>query len=441
MKERIYYRVVFELKSALSIGGSDSDLTDNDIVLDSRGLPLIPATSVSGVMRSALSEGSARDMFGFVEGGKQRDSAVRVYDFTHVGGNEAVSVRDNVSLENKVAKDGAKFDRQIVERGARFRGFVEITDIERCNPRDIEVLLGKIESGELLMGSKTTRGLGRVCVRECKCVRFMLPVEKDAWLMFDMFDDESWRNVQDVAIDSIAIDDLVIHLDLQQRGAISIREYFTTPNEADFGQLSMRVVEEGKETVEQGKSVSTPIIPGSSWAGAFRDRYTQFSSEKQRDELFGYVREKNNETAKSRIVFSESIVTDGTWKTVTRNSIDRFTGGTLDRALFTEKAYFGGKTQLEIRAMQAAWCDDVRLLAPVFAVIADLHNGFLGVGGLTAVGHGLFCVTSANMSVGGISADKFEDLLLRKDASGFAVPDIAAILDSISKLSNGGNER
>ena len=65
MKEKVYYRIELELQSPMSIGASDSVLTDVDVVLDGRGKPLIPATSLAGVYRSAFSEKDAVKIFGY----------------------------------------------------------------------------------------------------------------------------------------------------------------------------------------------------------------------------------------------------------------------------------------------------------------------------------------------------------------------------------------
>lgn len=41
--ERVYYRYIFRLKSPLALGSGISDNTDSDVLLDSRGVPYIPA--------------------------------------------------------------------------------------------------------------------------------------------------------------------------------------------------------------------------------------------------------------------------------------------------------------------------------------------------------------------------------------------------------------
>ena len=434
MPKRTYYRVMLDAKSALSIGSADSEQTDNDIVLDSRGLPLIPATSLCGVLRESLPAEKRNDVFGFVEGDSQAESALRIYDFTHIGGNGAVSVRDNVALDNKVPIVGAKFDRQIVEPGARFLGFVEIVDEARCNRAIVEAMLSALDSGAITLGSKTTRGFGRVGIAECKCREFNMPSEKDAWLQFDLFSEASWRDAPAVDLAPRPIDDVVFDLKLKLRGAISIREYFTTPNEADFGQMSIRHVQNDQV------SPSAPVIPGSSWAGAFRERFEKLSSKGACNDLFGFVAQDADGEAqrKSRIVFSESVIEGGGWKEISRNSIDRFTGGTKDGALFTEMAYFGGRTTLQIRIRRDALSRGAEMLAPLLSVIADMHNGFLAIGGLAAVGHGLFQIVSASMSIAGHPAPAFQTMLMRDAGDGLISPDITAIVQVADELLDGG---
>ena len=67
----------------------------------------------------------------------------------------------------------------------------------------------------------------------------------------------------------------------------------------------------------------------------------------------------------------------------------------MDKALFTEKTYYDGRTTLRISFSEkhALTENAVRTLA---ASITDLHYGFLSVGGLTAVGRGLFCIEKVN---------------------------------------------
>ena len=161
---------------------------------------------------------------------------------------------------------------------------------------------------------------------------------------------------------------------------LSIRAYST-----DVGYNGESLPDFKQMTMRNG----TPVIPGTSWAGAIRDRFKQLSDDKLTDGLFGFVCEKSNETKPSRILFSESQITGASFKEMTRNSIDRFSGATKDTALYTERTCYGGRAQLTIM-VRGALSDEERIV--LSAVLLDLHNGYLSIGGLTSVGRGLFSI-------------------------------------------------
>ena len=77
----------------------------------------------------------------------------------------------------------------------------------------------------------------------------------------------------------------------------------------------------------------------------------------------------------------------------------------MDTALFTEKTYYGGTTELIISVDR---CVEDSVKNTLAAAIADLHNGFLAIGGLTAVGRGLFEVRSVNGTL--ISKDVYQEV-------------------------------
>ena len=111
--------------------------------------------------------------------------------------------------------------------------------------------------------------------------------------------------------------------------------------------------------------------------------------------FFGAKKSKDKENRKSCIRFSESRIEGGKWVTYTRNAIDRFTGGTVDGALYTEKTYYNGNTELCIDCDFSGMEQEGRnhFASVMAAAIMDLHGGYMAVGGLTAVGRGIFKIT------------------------------------------------
>lgn len=385
MKRHVYYRIEMQLVSPLSVGSGNNESTDHDVIRGKDGKPYIPASSIAGVFRHTLENDKSlqNDIFGMIAGNKSQSSKIIFYDALLT--SECVtSERDSVKLEKKVGVDGAKFDMQVVETGATFISFLELADQPDTIDKQIDQMLYKLQAGVLRFGSKTSRGYGSINISELKKAIYDLekPAQLDAWLDFDPYEDTSWRNINTHTLEEDYTDFIKISLKLKQKGALSIREYSTD-------------VSTNGDTLPDYKHISlhddaeTGIVPGTSWAGAFRARYQEFAGQEETDVLFGFVKEKskNSSTQKSRIIFSESQIERGVWKTITRNSIDRFTAATKDAALYTERTLYNGETVLDIMV-----ADDIkhREKAILGAVILDLHHGFLSVGGLTSVGRGMF---------------------------------------------------
>ena len=373
--ERVYYQLNIRLASPLSVGSGESESTDHDVFVDGNGNPIIPATSLAGVLRAYIGGDTAVALFGDLaktESEKSKSSNIRVYDARCTkGGKDYITNRDFVKLENKVAIKGAKFDCQVVETGAEFTAYCELLD---CAFEDaIESAFAAMNDGEISLGAKTTRGFGRVKISVKKRVFKNI----STWLDFKMFNESEWTALQPLIFSDTGTDKAVIQIKLRSLGGLSIREYSTDIDMPDYKTLTLK-----------SQSDFTPVIPGSSWAGAFRDRCAQVLSEDEIVSFFGDVNEKTKVAVKSQICFSESVLSGGTPKDITRNSIDRFSGATKSGALYTERTYYYGETTLEITAPY-----NERLLSAVGVCLADLHNGFLTVGGLSSIGRGLFEIT------------------------------------------------
>ena len=132
-----YLKIEFTLLSPLSIGNGKNEKTDQDIVLNSRGIPYIPGSAVAGVFRDACKKvmgdewtqryfGSIRDNVNDNGNKEITESQFRVYDAYIQSEEYFVSRRDGVALDDyKYGIPGAKFDREILESGIFFRTFIE----------------------------------------------------------------------------------------------------------------------------------------------------------------------------------------------------------------------------------------------------------------------------------------------------------------------------
>ena len=431
-----YYHIAFTLASPLALGSGENLNTDKDLILDSARQPYIPASSMAGAARHALESVSGADSakirkyLGYIKKAtsystdvEQHDSRVIFYDA--VPENSAachIVTRDSVALDAyKTAKRGAKFDMEVLEAGVRFYTFIE-QDIYDGKDDDFGGCIAELlaEQG-VCFGGKTMRGYGAIRDVTVMQKEFSFQEQEglEKWLSFDVYTEKTWDPWTGEGKDTSK--DVV--LKLEQAGGISIRKYTTAVKPAneiapqpDYEQLTAHGYTDSwnnGNTRDEAPVSAVPVIPGTSWAGAFRHRMQEFGIDVNgRDSIFGYVskvkavssveekkaavkadKSDTKNKKRSRIRFSESRIEDAKPKILSRNAIDRFSGGTVDKALFTEKTWYGGTCELRI-----SWHGRDGIPEPekkaLAASIADLHFGFLAVGGETSIGRGLFHVRS-----------------------------------------------
>lgn len=443
MKGRIhhYYQLCFKLVSPMLIGCGKSENTDNDVLLGSDNKPYIPATSIAGVLRRFVDDSAADEIFGYIgfndsetkeddpNEGQNKDSNSRkqtslespvILSDAATNNDTYVTERDNVALdEYKVAKynrfeggyAGAKFNYEVVQPGAVFCAIAETTANHPDIPVKFEALLAKASADGLSFGAKSTRGLGAVGLTVFK-KSFDLDKALNDWLDFNPFEKNAFEGENPIALESEEVGSkLRMDISLEQVGGLSIRYYtgeIGDENEAKIKHSPLLVRAEAEEGEELSKEYlsdpntpsdcSLPVIPGTSWAGTFRHRFAELvNDEKLVNDVFGFVDNANKKgealpPIKSKISFSETVIHKGIPKVLTRIAVDRFSGAVKDRALLTEQSVFYGKGKLTIRIDKSV-CKDMKgrtALNTLCAVITDLNNGYLAVGGETAIGRGLF---------------------------------------------------
>lgn len=383
--KKIYYRIVFRLASALSVGGGENQYSDGDMIRNSLGEPFVPGSSLAGIYRSLLDAGEAENYFGTAgKSGQDAASKVLVYDARLYGSLRGLPCRSVLKAcvgldEWKTGRPGDRFDFEAVEPGTEFVTYLEQNFGQ--GDRDIcEELAAAWLERRIRMGRKTMRGLGsidRVTVRR-RSFDFTQEDGLDAWLDFDMYREEDWERAEPVrerVPKEGRKESIVLEMTLRQKSGISIRRYTTRVRtdgvQPDAEQLTCVLSEDGREM---------PYIPGTSWAGVFRHHMEQLAPCCTK-RYFGSCERR------SQVRFAESFIQGASPKILVRNAVDRFTGGTVDTALFTEKMWYGGTTRLCLEIPEGTTPEFRQALA---ASLVDLHMGLLCVGGLTAVGRGLF---------------------------------------------------
>lgn len=395
-----YYYIKFELESPLSVGSGEKEESDKDILVDSLGYPFIPASSMTGVYREVLGETTAEKSFGRrlksdqEEDGNLDESRIITYDAVLADSDEQrkfyIGKRDMVQLdEYKTAMKGKKFDFQILEPNTQMLTYIEENIYEGEQPeQSIEQILYIWKTRGLCFGTKTKRGYGVTKAADIKKIEFP-EIKNSQWIDFDIYDSACWNAAEVWEPESELNTDyskgFQIEMKLKQKGGLSIREYSTNVNEVDYAQLTLKT------------DKKTAVIPGTSWAGVFRAQMKKLGmSEACLNELFGSLKKELG--IRSKLSFSESQIKDGSDKIFTRNAIDRFTGGTIQGALYKDSTRYLGTTDLKITcsSLDAAAPEEVSSI--LAAAIMDLHYGFMAVGGLTAIGRGLFEISKLKIN-------------------------------------------
>ncbi|MBR2046580.1 MAG: hypothetical protein IJ958_10700 [Agathobacter sp.] len=385
--KRIVYSVELTLDAPLCVSSGEKNYTDTDVQRDFDGNPFVPGTSIAGAIRNYF-ENVKGDVAVFgTEGSDSRMSSIYFSDFKFVT-TPKVDIRDGVKLENKVAKDTGKYDMEIIDTSAK--GILEIEVIQRENDtvtgdqkeNMIKEALTAIHSGDVRFGANKNRGFGKMLVVAVKRGEFTAENKAD-WLSYcngenvlKEYKEAEWKtDIENVFV--------TFSYALKLDGGISIRKYSMTPDTPDYTHIS---------------SANKPIIPGTSLNGAIRSRaklileelgYSTEKSAVTLDEWFGYVEEKTREAKQSEIIINESVILGGEDLDITRVKVNRFAASAVESALYRERSHFGGTTQIEVKIRKNHRdCD--AMCGLMLLVLKDLANGYLAVGGQTAIGRGIF---------------------------------------------------
>lgn len=161
--QRFTLTAPLRLDSAMTIGGDATGTIDIPVVVDGLGRPIVPGTTLAGVLRTAvepsLTDAQARFWFGGI-GDADRASRVSVEDALLEGA--LLEIRDGVGIDRDsgTAAPAVKYNRQVVAAGATFTVEVTVeTDDAEQEPEVVGLLVAAFTEG-IQLGGATSRGSG-----------------------------------------------------------------------------------------------------------------------------------------------------------------------------------------------------------------------------------------------------------------------------------------
>ena len=406
IRGRIILQGSIKALSPLHIGSGSDKRSDMDVLLDENDQPYIPATSFIGVLKHSLElkdsdkqnyKSFIDNFWGYIKNKDGRQSCFCCSDLVCSSKSPEIVIRDGIKIDDKtgIVEDKGKYDYEIVERGAAFDLNMEFTftdSDEQFVKKMVSTIYAELIKNNIKIGAKTNNGLGEIQLIENDktAIRiFDFSQKKDVydWLV------NKGLNGQIISKDQILkklgepfeivnSSRLVIDACLKLKNSVIIRSYSNIPEMPDSTHI---------------KSLDNWVLTGSTIKGAIRARANRIvntlgKSEEIIKKLFGYVDDKNRSknAIKGRLLVKETVLPEYIAKQQTRIKIDRFTGGTINAALFDSMPLFVDfndkalKIEIIVENCKNSWAGLLLL------VLKDLWTGDLAIGGEKNIGRGVF---------------------------------------------------
>lgn len=406
-------RFVVQAASPVMVSsGGDDPHQDNLLARDVNGLPMLPASSIVGVIKKDFPDSQSQKLFnpeGAWEGkltftdGLFHDSKGVIRDGIFLAREELAQdcvtrlalkrspvTRDHVRLNSKgvVDRDG-KFERTAAPAGSRFT--FEIS--ERGDGSALDTVSNKIREG-FFIGGATRTGYGKIiCVQHGK-VSLDLEADREKYLTL------AKETLESRAIKMHSVQEATSGISWKFSGNIEgglligaaattsdfDRSYFTE-NQIEWPENSNAVVRE------------IALIPASSIKGSIRHRF-KFHLQRLKHEdpeeterkIFGFIGVKQDGQAGS-LRFSDIRIGDVKEMEITHVGLDRFTGGSRKGVLFSDQMIWRPILHFCIepsdQTQESAFPCELSRQA-FAATLKDLKTGRLGLGADWGDGLGIF---------------------------------------------------
>ena len=388
--------------------GEGDDLTDMLLLVDpfDGKAPVLTGASIAGALRSYLrereegygpkpkgSKAASVLLFGGMKGDDTGEQSPLIVDdaFGKCFGTEQ---RDGVQIrpDSLTAANDALFNIQLWQAGSVFPLRFELVIREKDNADTLKQALASalngLAAGDITLGARKRRGYGQIQVSKWRVKTYDL---KQAQGLLDWIQHGgqflSGQSIQSIQ-NALGVQSLIV----DRRNVFSLK--------ASFSLDSSLLIRSGGGKDDHGpdmvhlraKQVNgqmEAVLSGTSLAGALRARAFRIANTLGPSKAHALIEDLFGKTSKaSRVGFKESIVENAKTDLVqNRVSIDRFTGGARDTALFNEQPAFGNDdttvtVELQLTEPQP---HEIGLL---LLVLKDLWTGDLALGGERSVGRG-----------------------------------------------------
>lgn len=445
---RYIAQIVIEANTPLSLSSGEQDaLTDSLVMTDANGLPMLPGTSLCGVLRHAWLEkeknnDTVNSVFGYQ--GKDNDgsgSRLIVSNAHFVGSDGKVieglkqidwsnpfyakfaelPMREHCKISYKGAADAeehGKFDNQVVYKGTRFQFQLELVGDE-SEIKDWQSIINLLRHESFRIGGGTRKGYGEIKIVSAVTRQFDLNQvdELGAYL------EQSARLSQPLINAERITGDAAIDNSIWEKYELKLRPEDFYAFGAGFGDNDVDMTPVYEEIIKWDEKTGIPefdakkiLIPASSVKGAISHRvafhynkHTGVTADgKSNDELekvtgennsavhalFGAASDTSDDKAsgcRGNVIFSDVFIDKHLDEKILNHvAIDRFTGGNRDGGLFDEKVISQNDEFILKMLVNKRKFEDEKVKLAFEDTLKDIVNGMLPLGGGTMRGHGCF---------------------------------------------------
>ena len=333
-------------------------------------------------------------------------------------------VRDHVRISHHgAAEKTGKFDEEIVFRGSRFCFEIELVG-ESNDGQYFDTLLEQMMHSEFRIGAGSRSGFGKVKIVELKKVALDLTsgedLEKYIGKSSDLSDPtDFWKDLPKEGVPDLNTEGWTRY-ELE----LTPRDFFLFAAGSGDNDADICAVRASQIEWTDGKPVFTPnllLIPGSSVKGAISHRVAyrynkrvgvtleklKEAAEAANRDIADLIKEntgcKNkavqtlfgsqdmDNSCRGRVLVSDVIQKKSSTKILNHVSVDRFTGGAVAGALFSERVWAKEPSETyTLKFLLEPGEVDADVLGAFEDALKDIAKGMLPLGGGVNRGHGVF---------------------------------------------------
>lgn len=451
--KRYIARFIIEADTPLFVGSGEASLiTDALVQRDFNGLPMIYGTSLTGVLRHSLEDFNKvnkkkwQDIFGYQDQNKGKGARLRVSN-AYMMLNESkcaegiqeikesilskyqnLPVRQHVKINDRgTSQKGGLYDNEICYKGTRFIFEVELIGTQE-DQTQWNFILQNINHPAFRIGQGTRNGYGslKVIKQYEKIYDLTNKEDFDTYLNFDaslnatleftnsvvhtnpqfteyklkLKPDSLFFNFSsgygDTDVDNTPLEEEIV---IYEENTIIFEDRTVIPASSIKGALSHRVCfhynklnkkfAENLDSVEKNKHINANNQAVFSLFGGESDLNTleKDDTEPEKSPL---------KKQRGKIILNDLYYNDvDNNKIFNHVAIDRFTGGGMDGALFSEKVSYKKDQTIEFSIFVQSYQDDdnQHIEKALENTLTDLCQGLLPLGGMTTKGNGIFVGT------------------------------------------------